>query len=41
MTVFTLIVLIFIFCVLLDEFGRRIRGKYDGPKINDYDKLCK
>lgn len=24
-----------------DEFGRRVRGKYDGPKINDYDKFCK
>jgi hypothetical protein len=24
-----------------DEFGRKIRGKYDGPKIADYDKLCK
>ncbi|XP_052800015.1 twitchin-like isoform X4 [Mya arenaria] len=22
-----------------DEFGRRQRGKYDGPKIADYDKL--
>ncbi|ESO91797.1 hypothetical protein LOTGIDRAFT_121777 [Lottia gigantea] len=22
-----------------DEFGRRVRGKYDGPKINDYDKF--
>ncbi|RUS77263.1 hypothetical protein EGW08_014977, partial [Elysia chlorotica] len=22
-----------------DEFGRKIRGKYDGPKINDYDKF--
>uniref|UniRef100_A0A0B7BN15 Uncharacterized protein n=1 Tax=Arion vulgaris TaxID=1028688 RepID=A0A0B7BN15_9EUPU len=22
-----------------DEFGRRIRGKYDGPQINDYDKF--
>ena len=26
---------------LSDEFGRRVRGKYDGPKINDYDKFCK
>ena len=24
-----------------DEFGKRIRGKYTGPKINDYDKFCK
>ncbi|XP_055900297.1 twitchin-like isoform X6 [Biomphalaria glabrata] len=24
---------------LEDEFGRRVRGKYDGPKINDYDKF--
>ena len=24
-----------------DEFGRKVRGKYDGPKINDYDKFCK
>ncbi|KAK3703484.1 hypothetical protein RRG08_024788 [Elysia crispata] len=24
---------------LEDEFGRKIRGKYDGPKINDYDKF--
>ncbi|XP_071104533.1 twitchin-like isoform X3 [Haliotis cracherodii] len=22
-----------------DEFGRKVRGKYDGPKINDYDKF--
>ncbi|XP_059156398.1 twitchin-like isoform X4 [Physella acuta] len=22
-----------------DEFGRKLRGKYDGPKINDYDKF--
>ena len=26
---------------LTDEFGRKVRGKYDGPKINDYDKFCK
>ncbi|XP_061166987.1 twitchin-like isoform X9 [Saccostrea echinata] len=22
-----------------DEMGRKVRGKYDGPKINDYDKF--
>ncbi|KAL8579176.1 hypothetical protein ACOMHN_010760 [Nucella lapillus] len=24
---------------LEDEFGRKVRGKYDGPKINDYDRF--
>ncbi|CAL1540886.1 unnamed protein product, partial [Lymnaea stagnalis] len=24
---------------LEDEFGRRVRGKYNGPQINDYDKF--
>jgi len=26
---------------LTDDFGRRQRGRYDGPKIADYDKFCK
>ena len=26
---------------LYDELGRRIRGKYDGPKIDNYDKFRK
>ena len=29
------------FLYISDEFGRRVRGKYDGPKISDYDKFCK
>ena len=26
---------------LYDDLGRRIRGKYDGPKIDNYDKFRK
>lgn len=33
--------LVFLLGSFSDEFGRRVRGKYDGPKINDYDKFCK
>ena len=25
----------------IDDEGRRKRGKYDGPKIDNYDKFCK
>lgn len=25
----------------VDDEGRRKRGKYDGPKIDNYDKFCK
>ena len=36
---------VFFFCTwttfpFSDENGKRIRGRYDGPKINDYDKFC-
>ena len=27
--------------VAVDADGKRIRGKYDGPKISDYDKFRK
>ena len=29
------------FELFTDELGRRIRGRYDGPKITDYDRHCK
>lgn len=25
----------------MDDTGRRKRGQYDGPRPNDYDRLCK
>lgn len=27
--------------LILDDEGRRKRGKYDGPKPSDYDRICK
>ncbi len=29
-----------LFFLVTEDTGRRLRAKYDGPKIADYDRLC-